>query len=236
MRQHLAHVVLIASSKTTSQADINGDGLDDLLICNERSMSLIYLQHANNSWSELPKGRGCRHKKNWSNARVADVTGDGFPDIIVVGRGQPSYVKVFQGSPTYPHYDFSAIPYFAMSLPFAAPDVGVLDVNEDGVADLYIVQVDLTPVSTNYCSYMSRTVDFYGKPGPRAPDSFTPPLDLANDVLLIGNTDGSLFTKHIMNFARPGCGSRAERFGGGKTMILAQGSEDRSGHNLLLQW
>jgi hypothetical protein len=167
---------------------------------------------------------------------VADVTGDGFPDIIVVGRGQPSYVKVFQGFPAYPHYRFSGKPYFEMSLPFAAPDVEVLDANEDGLSDLYIVQVDETPVSTNYCSFMSRTIDFYGVLGPRAPDRFTPPRDMANDVLLIANTNGSLYTNHTMQFTEPGCGSRVERFGGGKTMILAQGSEDRSGHNLLLQW
>lgn len=215
------------------KADLNNDGLDDILICNEGVRSAIFIQHANHSWSSLPTPGP--NTKNWSNARVADVTGDGFPDIVVVGRGQPSYVKVFEGKPTYPHYSFNRKPYFVLPLPFAAPDVEILDVNDDGRPDLYVVQVDLTKSSNNYCSHMSSTKDFYGKAGPRAPDSFAPPLDLANDILLMGNSTG-LFDKHTMDFAEPGCGSRAQRFGSGKTMILAQGSEGRSGHNLLLQW
>jgi hypothetical protein len=111
----------------------------------------------------------------------------------------------------------------------------VLDVNDDGRPDLYIVLVDHSPVRSNYCWSGSQTFDFSGGYGPRAPNAFTPPLDLAYDILLIANDDGS-FTEHTMNFTEPGCGGRAERFGGGKTMILAQGNENKNGHNLLLQW
>jgi hypothetical protein len=92
------------------------------LMCNERTSILLYVQHANNSWSALPTP-GLLNTRNLSNARVADVTRDGFPDIIVVGQGQPSYLKVFQGSPIYPHYDFNRKPYYEMTLPFAAADV-----------------------------------------------------------------------------------------------------------------
>jgi FG-GAP-like repeat len=214
-------------------ADLNNDGLDDILICNERSESLMFLQNNNSSWSALPTPGP--NTINWRNARVADVTGDGIPDIVVVGRGQPSYLKVFQGFSSYPHYNFDITPYFEMTLPFAAPDLEILDVNDDGRPDLYVVQVDETPTRTNYCSHVSRTLDFFGEAGPRAPDSFTPPLDLAKDRLLTGSEEEK-FIIRTMDFALPGCGNKVERFGGGKTMILAQGSEDRSGHNLLLQW
>jgi hypothetical protein len=122
----------------------------------------------------------------------------------------------------------------------------ILDVNDDGRPDLYVVQVDETPAVTNYCSPMSSTEDFYDFGGPRAPDDFVPPLDTARDVLLLGNynnayDDGSslplpLFVRHDMEFVEPGCGSLVQTFGNGRTMILAQGSQDRSGNNLLLQW
>jgi hypothetical protein len=120
----------------------------------------------------------------------------------------------------------------------------ILDVNDDGQPDLYVVQVDETPAVTNYCSPMSSITEFYDSGGPRAPDDFVPPLDTARDVLLVGNhnnayDDGSplpLFVRHDMEFAEPGCGSLVQTFGNGRTMILAQGSQDRSGHNLLLQW
>lgn len=215
------------------KADFNNDGLDDILICNEVTRSAIFIQHADHSWSTLPTPGP--NTKNWSNARVADVTGDGFPDIVVVGRGQQSYVKVFEGKPDYPHYAFNEKPFFELDLPYAAPDVEILDVNDDGRPDLYVVQVNQTQSSDNYCSHFSSTIDFFGKRGPRAPDDFTPPLDLTKDLLLTGNAAGS-FDQHEMDFAEPGCGSRVQRFGGGKAMILAQGSSDRSGHNLLLQW
>jgi hypothetical protein len=227
-------VVMMSPLKSLLSRSRTADGLDDLVLCNVNLPSLMFVQHANNSWSALPTLGP--NTKNWRNARVADVTGDGFPDIVVVGFGQPSYVRVFQGSPTYPHYNFQSRPYFHMMLPFAAPDVEILDVNDDGMADIYIVQLDETANRTNYCSYLSNTTDFYGdNRGPRAPDDYTPPLDQANDVLLIANSGGS-FDTNMMNFSEPGCGWLAERFGGGKTMILAQGSQDRPGHNLLLQW
>lgn len=78
--------VMACGPKTTPlQADINGDGLDDLLICNERSPSLIYLQHANHSWSALPKALGCKYTKD---------------------RVSPATLKYFKGSPVYLHFKF----------------------------------------------------------------------------------------------------------------------------------
>jgi FG-GAP-like repeat len=103
--------------------DLNMDGRDDVLICNQQVAAGIFLQHSDGSWSVLPTA-GMTATADWANARAGDVTGDGVVDLVVVGRQQPSYVKVFAGSRIYPHFNFTAPPYFDLPLPWAAPDVG----------------------------------------------------------------------------------------------------------------
>ena len=213
--------------------DLNNDGLDDVLMCNEGRRSLIFLQNQDSTWTTVPTTGD--QSKDWSNARVADITGDGISDLIVVGRGAEGYVRIFEGKPTFPHFDFLQRPFFERRLPYSSPDVELVDANNDGILDMYVVQVNQTVSSDNYCSHASSTVDFYGQTGPKAPDDFTPPLDRAKDLLLLGNSDGT-FDDVWMEHEEPGCGYMVEQFGSNHTLLLAQGSDGKSGHNLLLQW
>jgi len=215
--------------------DVNQDGLDDILICNKNKPAFIFLQQPDNSWSRLQMVG--QRAKDWRNARVADVDGDGVNDLIVVGSGgqtptETSYVRVFKGLGKYPYFDLikRSGRLYERSLPYASPDVQVLDVNRDGIADLYVVQVD-EATSGSYCaSKYQKTWS-----GAQPPESFVPDRDVAADLLLLGSESGD-FTEVVMQHSEPGCGSMVELFGNNHTMILAQGNNGRPGHNLLLQW
>ncbi len=216
-------------------ADVNKDGIDDFIMCNENSPPFIFMQSSSSTWKALP----VTGATVWDNVRVADVTGDGIPDIVAVGpvSNSPesrSWLKVFRGKRAYPYFDFRATPYYAIApLPYNARDVEMLDVNNDGITDIYIAQSNATkgsPCAFNYDTPFEEDTII---------PSYVPPLDLAPDLLLIGMKPASnkpLFQVIKMQHALPGCGYLLKRFGNGRTMILAQGTPGYLGHSILLQW
>jgi hypothetical protein len=224
-------------------ADINNDGLDDMIMCNLGASAMIFVQNKDETFSSIPlTGTGA---KNWRNAWVADVTGDGILDMIVTTgcRWNPAVQElkliVLKGSGMTAPF-FEATPYYEGLLKYAAPNVEILDVNDDGLLDIYVVQMDeLTNNTYSYCGGGSFDfVAWTGSPGPYPSNkSFVPPLDYAQDILLIGTKDDtSPFDMVMMEHSEPGCGYWAEAFGDMKTMVLGEGEFDRVGHNLLLEW
>jgi len=214
-------------------ADLNSDGIDDIVLCNERKRALIFLQQGNGTWIAAKKNG----RPEFRNARVADINGDGLPDLIVVGEQRSnSFVRVYAGQSEFPHHFFQRDPWYERKMPDATPDVEVLDVNRDGIPDLYVVQADEKTVGT-YCGREFRARLWWGKSS-QPPDTFVPPVDTVKDLLLVGTSDGSSppFEEVFLDHAEPGCGFYVERFGNDHTMILGQGTNGRPGHNLLLQW
>ena len=134
-------------------ADLDGNGLDDLLMCDTGRASgssgtaKMFTQGEDGSWTSWtsPNMQDCQdysdYTCNWRSATVSDVTGDGVLDVVVTGPGHgtvsPHYVRVFAGlaSRAPPFFDFSQ-PYFERLLPHAAPDVEVFDANGDDVLDM----------------------------------------------------------------------------------------------------
>lgn len=223
--------------------DLNGDGLDDILICNQRAHVLVFFQNADTTWTTLPT-KLHDITRYWRSARVADFTGDGVLDLVVVGWGaspaipnELSYVRIFQGQSTFPYFDFKREPILDTPLHFATPDVEVLDVNSDGSPDIYIPLADELTLDT-YCADVFDN-RLWWKKGNQPPSNWTPPIDPVADLLILGKTsDGTYAAEQSisMDHAEPGCGWMVERFGNGRTMILAQGTGNRPGHNLILQW
>lgn len=221
--------------------DVNDDGLDDIILCQDKKVGRIYVQHPNSTFSMI-RWNGKR-TKDWREARVADVTGDGLPDLIVVGNGgrinnqKPSYVRVFSGTGVSPYFDFTRKGiWFEREMPFATPNVEILDINHDGIADIYVVQAD-EMTEGGFCTpgkFEKR--DWWGASPDPSPE-FVPPPDLANDLLLVGTGDDSTKMKEVwMDHVVPGCGSLIEPFGNNYTMILSEGSMGRPGYSVLLQW
>jgi FG-GAP-like repeat len=221
-------------------ADFNGDGIDDLLVGNRKVAALLFIQEPDGLWKKVPLD-GWR-TEDWRCAKVADLSGDGINDLIVSdwggrsSRNLNSTIMIFRGTREPPYFDFSSDGVlFEITMPYATPDIAVLDVNHDGKADLYITQVDQATRGT-YCAEGNfNTRKFWGR-GVNPSASFVPPLDEAHDFLFLGqSSDEPSFEIVTMEHAEPGCGFMVERFQN-KTLLLAQGTRDRPGHNLLLEW
>ena len=204
--------------------DFTGDKGDDLVVCNKDGPPLVIEQRNNGQFVQinLPNNN---YFVRWRNVRIADVTRDGIPDLVVVTWGQPSHLYVFRGISTRPFFNF-ATPWYETGLKWAAPDVEVLDVDQNGYPDIYVVQTDETPGQL-YCGVVGRTVKMGKKK--------VPPLDKANDLLLVGASSGKKFSKTTLSHSQPGCGAIAQRWND-TTMLLGQGSFSYSGFSLLLEW
>jgi FG-GAP-like repeat len=240
-------------------ADFNGDKIDDLLVGNRNSPALLFLQDSNGRWEKSPLQGRRRH--NWRSARLADFSGDGIADLIVSdwgkGNATNSTITIFRGMATKPYFDCTANGVlFEQTMPYATPAIAVFDADKDGrMDDIYVVQTDEGTPGT-YCVPgeldSRRRRQLLGR-GNQPPASYVPPLDEAHDFLLVAQKNSSLSSLSLSSFggnavvpllsfqvvtmdhAEPGCGFLVERFQN-HSLLLAQGSRDRLGHNLLVEW
>ncbi len=68
--------------------DVNGDGLDDIYICQEDSLpNLLYIQQADGSLVDASRGSGVDFLQNSSSALILDLDSDGKNDIAVAVTG-----------------------------------------------------------------------------------------------------------------------------------------------------
>lgn len=218
--------------------DINQDGLDDIVVCNRKGRAMAFIQQADASWDRVIFQGGFAY--DWRNVRIADMTGDGVNDVVVVGYGglhsrfkPTSYVRIFRGLPEKPYFNLTSDGFFfGRSLPHASPDLELLDVNGDGHYDIYVVQVNQKDEG-GYCSIRFNRTDWWTG----GYLNFVPPLDDTPDLLLVSTPHlRRHFVAENMTHSEPGCGHFVTTFGDNRTMILAQGFRDRPGHNLLLKW
>lgn len=190
-----------------------------------------------------------KSQRNWRNARVADLDGDGLPELAVTYHSENnSFLRVFQGIRGAPYFDFTGRRYYAYSLPFAAPDLEILDVNQDGYPDLYVVQTNETRIlpdgsmaEDNYCGGKFQDERWFSGGPSRImpPVDWIPPRDMAPDLLFLGGPPterrGRRFRVVEMEHREPGCGYLVKKFGE-QGLVLAQGGFVRPGHQLLLEW
>ena len=226
-------------------ADINRDGLDDLIVCNQKEGAFIFVQRKNGVFGHsIPTVD--KSQRNWRNARVADLTGDGIPDLAVVYHSEnSSFLRVFKGIKKPPYFQFRSRSYYNRRLPFAAPDLEVIDADRDGNMDLYIVQADErqrrkdgTFRRNNYCGGRLKPARWWsgGRNRISPPDSFVPPRDIAPDLLLLGQPKTKNRFKVVkMKHQEPGCGYFVKRFNR-RSLVLVQGGFVRPGFQLLLEW
>jgi hypothetical protein len=121
------------SPRSVAVADVNGDGRPDLVVANEGSLS----NPGNTVSVLLGNGNGTFHSavnfavgSNPESVAVADVNGDGLPDLVTANYGSGS-VSVLLGNG---NGTFQSARYFGAG--YAPASVAVADVNGDGRPDL----------------------------------------------------------------------------------------------------
>jgi hypothetical protein len=97
--------------------------------CNQDAPPFLIVQRDSRVFIKVATLPESSYIPNWRNVRIADA--------------RPSWLYVFRGQSTAPppFFDFPD-PVYQLQLPYASRDAEVLDVNEDGAPDLYVVQVD----------------------------------------------------------------------------------------------
>ena len=224
-------------ARQTVTTDYNRDRRDDVFVLRKKYGPVIFRQPglASNPWkvNRPPKG----HRGNWQRLVASDVTGDGVADLVVVKKIYKAGQKiiVYEGTPNRARhgFNFTDPPYYEKGGYRRVQDIEVLDVNGDGISDIYIVRDG----ENGYCNILksTRMELFYGGEAV-PPDGFVPPNDTRSDILLVGTGDANNpFVEVVLNHQYPGCGYRAKKFGDGK-LFLSQGSDHTFGYSLLLEW
>ena len=181
--------VILGTSNPTTQfddngvrfADVNGDGLTDILISN-LSQNLVYLNNGN-GWSVSGLSVPALFSSNNSydnGSRIADINGDGLPDII----DQDGLVYLDTGS------GWASSSTWTMPANFSTKYGGLIaDLNGDGLSDLIRGY-------NYYNSTVIRIAYLNNGHGWTQDNNFAPPIDfVANQAdsgyrLVDGNGDG----------------------------------------------
>jgi len=205
-------------------ADVDGDGVDDLVTFSWEGRSHIYLQNSvGGGWTEveLPVTDLVSY---WSDARIGYVSNSARPDLVVTWgdlRGPGDYyVHVFRWIPEAPYFDFRK-PIFSQRLGNSGIGVEILDANADNRADIYV------SVANWDCDKSTSRV---------------PTVDRSRDLLLVGrgrdpaNPAKLSFDRVQMESKLRGCGGLVKKFGNDQTLVLAEGSHFSTGYGYLLEW
>lgn len=213
-------------------SDITGNGVDDLVLCQHPQPPSIFTQSTDGEWQKLNLPL-LKWTKHWQSVRVTDVTGDGVKDLVAVDNGVAnSKLWIFKGQQEAPYFDFQQ-PWFEAELPYASPDVEVLDVNNDGRADIYVLQSNHVD---GYCHGGNPALlNIWGKGA--APDpGWVPPKDTGRDQLFVGIEGETPFERVVMNFSKRGCATMAVRFGDGQSLAYGNGDMGHPGYHMFLSW
>jgi hypothetical protein len=139
------------------KGDIDHDGWDDLLVCNDDGRSHLYVNTRGGDFLHVSGTEALATR--WRDAKLADMDGDGWDDLVLLNNRNT--VQVWLNTRAWPYY---TAPAFSSKLVVQAMKITVGDFNRDGYRDVYVVMQkrDCTD------SYHDAAPDvvFKGRPGP----------------------------------------------------------------------
>jgi FG-GAP-like repeat len=145
--------------------DIDGDGRNDLVIADTIGRSItVLLQSRVAAGQFLPPVRYALPDGTGLSVVVADLNGDGHPDLVCGGSAR---LAVLLQDPTHPGAFPTANTYLA---PFGANAVAVADINGDGLPDI----VTESGTSSTVVNQLLRTPPGVLYQDPSTPGSFQP--------------------------------------------------------------
>lgn len=113
------------------RGDVNGDGWDDLVVCDAVSPARLYV---NDRAGDFEPWQTPANAVAWRSARLADMNDDGRDDLVLIVAG--NRLQVWLNTGTGLHFDAPALD---VALSVNAQSVAVGDFNADGRRDMYVV-------------------------------------------------------------------------------------------------
>jgi len=114
-----------------AKGDMNGDGWDDLVVCDGANPARAYINNRAGDFEELVAPV---MGSPWRDAKLADMNGDGRTDLVVVTGFNQFQIWLNSGSAPY-----FAAPAFQTELAVTAKSLTVGDFDRDGIKDVYVV-------------------------------------------------------------------------------------------------
>jgi len=194
-------------SQCVVKGDINHDGWDDLLVCDEKSPGHLFVNNHRNDFVELSLPPLAMLE--WHDAKLADLDGDGWDDLVLLDAN--NHLKVWFNKGTG---GFTGDPVLDVALPGYAVSLTVGDFNKDRRMDIYVVLQDLT------C---------HASPNSKS-------IDIEPDMVFWGQADHTWVAERLTTQAGlEGCGHLADTLDGYK-VLLENGGTDWVGPELVLSW
>jgi len=136
---HFVEATTIATGEKGSacavSGDVNGDGWDDLLVCDLEGPPHLYLNDQAGGFTEIfPPAVN----KKWRQVKLADMNGDGKLDLVALVEGNNLEIWFNTGTGTY----FAAAGY-SNHFSYTAKSITVGDFNRDGRPDVYAVLMNI---------------------------------------------------------------------------------------------